>query len=96
MASSPLPPSSPPLWSPCPSPVQLRPHELAPVTPASVYLTPRSIHCQQHKLNESNLPPISSDDLIRSPNVIGTSYERSAISRQKGQVKRDFPRAIQP
>ncbi|KAF8952571.1 hypothetical protein BDZ97DRAFT_1603354, partial [Flammula alnicola] len=35
-----------------------------------------------------SLPPLSSDDVIRSPPIVGTAAQRLALSHQKGQAKR--------
>jgi hypothetical protein len=89
---SPLPPSSPPspstphqstLSSPPPLPYDSSVLPFTPYPndlPAQLFSPGRPRAC--------SLPPLSSDDIIRSSPIIGTAAQRTLISRRKGQFKR--------
>ncbi|KAF8961577.1 hypothetical protein BDZ97DRAFT_1921246 [Flammula alnicola] len=85
---SPLPPSSPLApSSPLSSAPQSSPHQQSPSLPFTSYPQPHLPLSSPCRPRSYSLPPLSSDDIIRSPPIVGTAAQRTALSHQKGQVK---------
>jgi hypothetical protein len=90
----PLPPSSPPSPpTPHQSSILSSPPPSSPCHPSVLPFTPYPIPLPAQSFSPRrpracSLPPISSDDIIRSSPIIGTAAQHTLISRQKRQVKR--------